>query len=155
MADALTPKQEAFVRAYLETGNATEAYRRSYDVTGMKEATINREAKSLTDHPKISARLVVVQERATQKAILSRAWVLEQLMENATQAKVKDDFTASNKALELLGKTDELQMFVERSNVTSDNRHHHTAEPVSPFAEFLTGALGVRAKDTPEEPIPN
>lgn len=30
---SLTPKQEAFARAYVETGNASEAYRRSYDVS--------------------------------------------------------------------------------------------------------------------------
>ena len=32
MADnKLTPKQEAFILAYLETGNASEAYRRAYN----------------------------------------------------------------------------------------------------------------------------
>ena len=30
--NALTPKQEAFALAYVETGNAAEAYRRAYDV---------------------------------------------------------------------------------------------------------------------------
>lgn len=54
---SLTPKQEAFCQAYLETGNASEAYRRSYDASEMKEATINRKAKELTDNGKISARL--------------------------------------------------------------------------------------------------
>ncbi|APY15824.1 hypothetical protein GJU94_13130 [Brucella sp. 10RB9214] len=29
---SLTPKQEAFARAYVETGNASEAYRRAYNV---------------------------------------------------------------------------------------------------------------------------
>jgi phage terminase small subunit len=31
MTDKLTPKQERFVQAYIETGNATEAYRQAYD----------------------------------------------------------------------------------------------------------------------------
>lgn len=31
--DDLTPKQEGFVRDYLDTGNATEAVRRNYDIT--------------------------------------------------------------------------------------------------------------------------
>ena len=30
--NALTPKQDAFACAYVETGNASEAYRRAYDV---------------------------------------------------------------------------------------------------------------------------
>lgn len=152
----LTPKQEAFVLAYLETGNATEAYRRAYDCKSMKEATINREAKALTDNPKIATRLQVLQSRAAAKVALTRSWVLEQLMDNVTKAKEADDYNASNKALELLGKTDEIGgMFVDRSNVTSDNRHHHTAEPVSPFNEFLTGSAGPRAKEPPEESVPN
>jgi phage terminase small subunit len=54
---ALTPKQERFVQAYIETGNATEAYRRAYRSDSMKPATVNREAKALLDNPKIAARL--------------------------------------------------------------------------------------------------
>ena len=32
MAKKLTPKQESFCLAYIETGNASEAYRQAYDV---------------------------------------------------------------------------------------------------------------------------
>lgn len=154
-SDGLTPKQEAFVLAYIKTGNATEAYRRAYDAEAMNDAAIGVEACRLLQHPKVSLRLQHLQARAANKAVLSRSWVLEQLMDNVTLAKVADDFTASNKALELLGKTDELQMFVERSSVTSDNRHHHTAEPVSAFAEFLAGTVGPRDQDPSAEIVPN
>lgn len=122
----------------------------------MKEASINREAKALTDNPKIATRLQVLQSRAAAKVTLTRSWVLEQLMDNVTKAKKADDFNASNKALELLGKTDEIGgMFVDRQNVTSDNRHHHSAEPVSPFNEFLAGVVGTGAKSPSEEPVQN
>lgn len=53
----LTPKQEAFCLAYVETGNASEAYRRAYDTCEMKPATVSRNAKALTDHNKISTRI--------------------------------------------------------------------------------------------------
>ena len=53
----LTPKQEAFYRAYLETGNASESYRRSYDASNMKEATINKRASELLQHGVIAGRL--------------------------------------------------------------------------------------------------
>lgn len=53
----LTPKQEAFCLAFIETGNASEAYRRSYEADDMKPATVNRAAKELTDNPKIAARI--------------------------------------------------------------------------------------------------
>ncbi len=43
----LTPKQEAFALAYVETGNASEAYRYAYDAGNMKLASVNRKAKEL------------------------------------------------------------------------------------------------------------
>ena len=53
----LTPKQESFCQRYIETGNASEAYRLSYDADGMKPESINRKAKELIDNGKIAARL--------------------------------------------------------------------------------------------------
>lgn len=53
----LTSKQQAFVAAYLETGNASDAYRTAYDAAGMSPASINREASALLDHPKVAARI--------------------------------------------------------------------------------------------------
>ena len=53
----LTVKQENFCTAYIEIGNASEAYRRSYNAGNMKPETINREAKELLDTPKITTRV--------------------------------------------------------------------------------------------------
>lgn len=53
----MTPKQEAFCLSYVETGDASEAYRRAYSTGKMKPVTINREAKRLLDNPKIATRL--------------------------------------------------------------------------------------------------
>lgn len=58
----LTPKQEKFCQVYLETGNATEAYRQSYDAENMKDTTINRKAKGLIDQGNIRARLEELRE---------------------------------------------------------------------------------------------
>lgn len=54
---SLTPKQEAFCQRYQETGNASEAYRLSYNAKAMKPETVNRSAKELLDNRKIAARL--------------------------------------------------------------------------------------------------
>lgn len=54
---ALTPKQEKFCQKYIETGNASEAYRQAYNAANMKPETVNRTAKELLDNPKIAARL--------------------------------------------------------------------------------------------------
>ena len=57
----LTVKQEKFCTAFIETGNASEAYRRAYDAGNMKPETINRKAKELTDNGKIAARVEKLQ----------------------------------------------------------------------------------------------
>ncbi len=54
MTKGLTDKQDAFVKAYAKTGNASDAYRAAYDTDGMNSASINREASALLDHAKIA-----------------------------------------------------------------------------------------------------
>ncbi|HYH63355.1 MAG TPA: terminase small subunit [Urbifossiella sp.] len=63
----LTPKQEAFCLRYIETGNASEAYRLSYDAADMKPETVNRKAKELLDNGKIAARVTALQERLLKR----------------------------------------------------------------------------------------
>lgn len=54
----LTPKQEAFCLAYIETGNASEAYRRSYDVGATtKETSVHVSACKLLADVKIAQRV--------------------------------------------------------------------------------------------------
>lgn len=53
----LTPKQESFCQKYIELGNASEAYRQSYDADSMNANTVNRKAKELLDNGKITARV--------------------------------------------------------------------------------------------------
>ena len=53
----LTPKQESFCQKYVELGNASEAYRLSYDAESMKPETVNREAFTLLENPKIATRI--------------------------------------------------------------------------------------------------
>jgi phage terminase small subunit len=61
----LTPKQEAFALAYVETGNAAEAYRRAYDVrAATTHSSIYSAASHLLDNPKIRARVDSLQAEA-------------------------------------------------------------------------------------------
>lgn len=60
--DGLTPKQEAFSRAFVETGNASEAYRRAYDVSAdSKPNTIEKRACELLRHGKVAGRVAQLQ----------------------------------------------------------------------------------------------
>lgn len=53
----MTPKREAFAMAYVETGNASEAYRRAGYSQNASAKTINEEASRLLANPKVSARV--------------------------------------------------------------------------------------------------
>jgi len=70
----VTPKQEAFCLAYVETGNASEAYRRAYDAARMKPGTVNRKAKELLDNGKITARV----DELRSELIKLNLWTREQ-----------------------------------------------------------------------------
>lgn len=68
---SLTPKQEAFCLAYLETGNASEAYRRSYSAKSASETSIGRMAKALLDNVKIASRIAELRKPAVERAQLT------------------------------------------------------------------------------------
>lgn len=63
----LTPKQERFCQVYIETGNASEAYRQSYNTAKMKPETVNRTAKQLLDNRKIAATLDELREEHAKR----------------------------------------------------------------------------------------
>jgi phage terminase small subunit len=130
MPDKLTPKQEAFVLAYLKTSNASEAYRKAYDAGKMSDESVHVEACRLLANPKVALRVASVQSKAEERALISKEWVITRLVENVQRAMqaepVKDpdgsptgeyryEGSVANRALELLGK--ELKMFVDRKEV--------------------------------------
>lgn len=74
----LTPKQEKFCQLYVETGNASDAYRETYTTKGKPE-TVNRMAKEMLDNPKISARVAVLRERLIKKHNVTVDSLIEEL----------------------------------------------------------------------------
>ena len=69
----LTPKQKHWTQVYLETGNATEAYRRAYNAENMMPNTINRAAKAVADNSKVQAYLSTLSEAVEKKVVLAVA----------------------------------------------------------------------------------
>jgi phage terminase small subunit len=66
----LTPKQEAFALAYVETGNAAEAYRRAYDVrAATQHSSIYVAASKLLDNAKIMQRVADLQKQAADMCL--------------------------------------------------------------------------------------
>lgn len=64
---ALTPKQEAFALAYVETGNASEAYRRAYNAGNMKPEVIANKASALLKRGEVRVRVEMAQAKAVER----------------------------------------------------------------------------------------
>lgn len=92
---ALTQKQESFCLAYIETGNASEAYRQVYDAGGMSTASINRKAKELLDNGKITARLEELRAPVREKAQITLEQHLGDLKRLRDKAEQEGKFSAA------------------------------------------------------------
>ena len=79
LSNGLTPKQEKFCHAFIELGNASEAYRQSYSCDRMKSTTINRNAKGLLDNSKIATRVRQLQDELREVSDIKKERVLYQL----------------------------------------------------------------------------
>lgn len=94
----LTAKQEAFCLAYIETNNASEAYRRSYDSSKMKPESVYESASRLLADVKITARLAELREPIMQRHnVTVDSLVLE--LEEARQAALSADTPQSSAAV--------------------------------------------------------
>jgi phage terminase small subunit len=118
---ALTPKQEAFCLAYLETGNASEAYRKAYDAGSMKPATVNRAAKELLDHPKISARLEELRKKAAARNAVTVDDLLEELDEARMIALAAKTPQTSAAVAASMGKAKLLGLDITKTELTGKN----------------------------------
>ena len=78
----MTPKQEAFARAYVETGNASEAYRRAYDAGNMKPEAIKVKACELLKNGNVA----VTVERLQLKHQKRHEITVDKLTEMAMKA---------------------------------------------------------------------
>lgn len=58
----LTPKQERFATAYIETGNASEAYRIAYDVKNSTREAVHVAASRVLANAKVKLRVAELKE---------------------------------------------------------------------------------------------
>lgn len=63
----LTVKQEAFCLAYIETGNASEAYRQAYDAEKMTNEVIAVKACELLKNGKVAVRVAELQQSLVKR----------------------------------------------------------------------------------------
>jgi phage terminase small subunit len=67
----LTQRQEDFCLAYIESANASEAYRKVYSTKRMKPETVNNSAFKMLQKGDIVARIASIRESAAEKASMT------------------------------------------------------------------------------------
>ena len=95
MADKLTPKQEAFVLAYIETGNASEAYRRAYNAENMSEKVIHNKASDLLKRGDIRVRIEALQKHHQQRHAVTVDSLTNKLIEDRELAHKNEQASAA------------------------------------------------------------
>lgn len=149
----LTAKREAFARAFVETGNATEAYRRSYNVrpdTNPQNMHVN--ASKLLADAKVKQRVDELRAAAAERTEITLLDIAQMLKDAHSVGSKGGDASAMTEAAMSLAKL--LGHYTEKKHVTSDNRNHNVEERVSPSSEWLEGMLGsgAQAKDKGSRP---
>jgi phage terminase small subunit len=82
----LTPKQEHFAQKYLETGNASEAYRQAYSTKGKSENYIHVQACELLKSRKVSVRVEELKEQHRERHQLTVDDLISELEESRQAA---------------------------------------------------------------------
>lgn len=77
----LTPKQEAFASAFVECGNATEAYRRAYPNTKMKREAVAVEACRLLAAPNVALTVERLKAERVERTQINADYVLNRLVQ--------------------------------------------------------------------------
>lgn len=146
----LTPKQEAFVKAFLETGSSTQAYRMAYDAENMKDSTIRAKACELLKNGKIAERLERARESSQKRHDITIARLTDMLIEDRELARKVESPAAAVSAVLAIGKLHGL--IVDKKEVT---RKRDAADfDDDELAEIARmGRAGTSAPQTsPEEP---
>jgi phage terminase small subunit len=138
----MTPKQENFCLAYLETGNASEAYRRAYDAENMKPETVNRKAFDLLENGKIGARVQQLQAEHRRAHNVTVASLTAELEEARTLAITNGQASAAVQATMGIAKLHGL--LVERTEVktTGDLSLEQVRARIKEIEDELTGLDG-------------
>ena len=116
----LTQKQENFCLAYIETGNASEAYRKAYNAAGSSEKSVWELASKMLDNPKVISRLEALREQAARRALFTLERHLEELATLRDEARAEGRYSAAIAAEIARGKA--AGLYVEQSRTEGEIR---------------------------------
>jgi phage terminase small subunit len=131
---ALTIKQEKFCMVYVETGNASEAYRQAYNCENMKEASINVNACKLLADAKITLRIKELKSGHTKRHELTIDDLVAEL-EEARQAALSAMIVQSSASVAAtMGKAKLLGLVVDKTDIKLTNVKELTNEQLAAIA---------------------
>lgn len=115
---ALTIKQEAFALAYVETGNASEAYRRSYNAENMKPAVIAVKASELLANGNVSVRVAELQASHVARHEITVSDLIRELEEARVAASSSEKPQAAAMVAATMGKAKLLGLVTDRQELS-------------------------------------
>ena len=116
----MTPKQEQFARLYVETGNASEAYRQAYNADNMKPETVTNEAYKLLQDPDISAMVDGLKEEARQRHAVTVDDLLSELEQARAAALAAPTPQSSAAVSATMGKAIMLGLLVDKAEIKAE-----------------------------------
>ena len=140
----LTSKQELFCQEYVKGNSASDAYRKIYNVKqGTKDSTVHRSAHELLNNPKISSRVHSLTAKKEQNSLTTAHSLSRYIVERLVEETKGDNPSSRLKALELLGKHREIDIFNPESKVNvTVNNNKTTAELENEIKEKLKLVIG-------------
>ena len=105
----LSNKREAFCRYIGIDGlNASDSYRKAFDTDPINQASIHEQASKLLKIDKVSTRIqelkASVTDRLASEVVWDKAKVISELAINVEASREVNQFAASSRAIELIGK---------------------------------------------------
>lgn len=116
----MTPKQEHFARLYVETGNASEAYRQAYNAENMKPETVTNEAYKLLQDPDISAMVDDLKAEARQRHRVTVDDLLHELEQARAAALAAPTPQSSAAVSATMGKAKMLGLLVDKAEIKAE-----------------------------------
>lgn len=147
----LTQKQEKFCRVYIETGNATDAYRSAYNVGKMSPTTVNTKACQLAKSGNVAERIQQIQQKHQKRHDISIDSLTEKFLKAEKFAYSKGKPAAAVAAITGLAKLHGLM----QQKVIGEINHTHLHAEVPKLKEWVAEAFGEREVEHTQVSLPN
>ena len=145
----ITPKQENFCLAYIETGNASEAYRRSYNAEKMKPESIYVNSCKLLADAKVSQRVAELKAELIERHKVTADTIAEMLRED--RAFARECETPGAAATATMGLAKLYGLLTEKAEITGKDGGAIKIEEIKAGAKSFKEAIARGAARIREE----